>query len=238
VTNSLLVKENQSNYILFSDKFGEIYIKKIEDYSSFDNQKNTLSNPPQILYGHSDPIHILQISPLNNTILSADTFGKIKVCEFPNIFNLISVVLYKNEDIKFLDFLSNQFMIVLNSDNFIHLWKLDDFQLKIKIKIGEKGDDLQSIVTFGGKFFYVESEKKYYLYEFQEDLDKIELIKEIAKNFDQEMHKVIKSFLYVNEIEITSTSIIQFGGNSNKNTNSNTETHTHTKINFINIIKI
>jgi hypothetical protein len=49
------------------------------------------------MYGHSDPVHAMKMSPSNGLIASCDTFGKIKICEFPNVFNLITTLLYKNE---------------------------------------------------------------------------------------------------------------------------------------------
>jgi hypothetical protein len=58
---------------------------------------NLPKEKPVILYGHSDPIHFMRMSSFNNIIVSCDTFGKIKICEFPNIFNVLSVLFYENE---------------------------------------------------------------------------------------------------------------------------------------------
>ncbi len=30
-------------------------------------------------------------------IISTDTFGKVKICDFPNVFNIRTVLLYDNE---------------------------------------------------------------------------------------------------------------------------------------------
>lgn len=58
---------------------------------------NEFNEAPKILFGHSDPIHFLKINSSLSLIASADTFGKIKLHQFPNIFEMESVLLYKNE---------------------------------------------------------------------------------------------------------------------------------------------
>lgn len=88
-----------------------------------------------MLYGHSDPIHFMRVSPLRNRIATADTLGKIKLVEFPNIYNMITVFLYNNEDIKFCDFLNNQNLIVINSKYEMHVWNLNEFKLKNKFDL-------------------------------------------------------------------------------------------------------
>jgi WD40 repeat protein len=176
------VEEDKKDYLLLSDKFGEIYIKDL----SVD-----FSQPPIILYGHSDPIHMMKMSPHNNMIISADTFGKIKICEFPNIFNFLSVMLYKNEDIKFLDFLSNRELLVLNSEGEIHVWSLEDFQLKFKFSLNEnleKEIELVSIIPFGESSLYIETSKFYYVLAKEENTFK--KILELQKTQD----KIVKSF--------------------------------------------
>ena len=92
----------------------------------------------------------MRVSPLGKMIATADTLGKIKLVEFPNIYNMLTVFLYNNEDIKFCDFLNNQNLIVINSNYEIHLWDLNDFKLKNKfdlktilnIKIQEREETL------------------------------------------------------------------------------------------------
>lgn len=159
---------------MISDKFGEIYIK---------NMNNDILELPTILYGHSDPIHQMRISPFNNTIISADTFGKIKICEFPNIFNFLSVILYKNEDIKYLDFLSNKEIVVLNSENTLHFWSLEDYELKHKHNLNEKDLEIISIIPFDSKFIYIESNK--YLAIFERKEGELMKIEEIEKNSEK-----------------------------------------------------
>jgi len=68
-------------------------------------------------------------------IATADTLGKIKIVEFPNIYNMLTVLLYDNEDIKFCDFVNNQNLIVINSRYELHLWNMIDFKLKSKFDL-------------------------------------------------------------------------------------------------------
>lgn len=72
----------------------------------------------------------MRVSPSGKIIATADSLGKIKIVEFPNIYNMLTVLLYNNEDIKFCDFINNQNLIVINSNYEIHIWSLNDFQLK------------------------------------------------------------------------------------------------------------
>lgn len=108
--------------VKFKNKIIDISIEKFDE-------------PPKILYGHSDPIHFMRVSPTGKMIATADTLGKIKIVEFPNIYNMLTVLLYNNDDIKFCDFLNNNNLIVINSNYEIHLWNLGDFQLKSKFDL-------------------------------------------------------------------------------------------------------
>jgi len=151
---------------------------------------------PKTLYGHSDPIHIMKLSPFNNIIISADTFGKIKVCEFPNIFNIISVILYKNEDIKYIEFLSNREIVLLDSLNVLHIWSLDDFTLQSKTNLNiNPGQEIISIIPFVEKYIFLELNEYYYLYEKKDN----ELIKvsEIKKENTVTDNEAIKTKTFV-----------------------------------------
>jgi hypothetical protein len=132
-------------------------------------------------------------------IVSADTFGKIKICEFPNIFNFLSVILYKNEDIKFLDFLSNRELLVLNSEGEIHVWSLEDFQLKFKFslkEILEKENEVISIIPFGDSKLYIESFKFYNILDRKEN----KFVKSLE--IEKKNEKIIKSFFLSENSEI------------------------------------
>jgi len=108
------------------------YTTKVNQEIKLDISFEKFDEPPKILYGHSDPIHFMKVSPSRKMIATADTLGKIKIVEFPNIYNMLTVLLYNTEDIKFCDFINNQNLIVINSRYEIHIWNLNDFQLKSK----------------------------------------------------------------------------------------------------------
>lgn len=98
MTNSILYQdEDKTYYVVYSDKFGEIYLKgkQIHIYIIIDVKE--LQETPKLLYGHSDPISFMKMSSDGKTLISADTYGKIKVCEFPNVFNFQSVLFYNDE---------------------------------------------------------------------------------------------------------------------------------------------
>lgn len=171
--SSSTLYENSKSYLIYSDKFGEIYIKDVSDFSID-------SNSSKIMYGHSDPIHFLSISPNNRCLVSCDTWGKIKVLDFPNVFNLQSVIMYKNNDIKFCDFLNDKQLLVLNSNNTIHIWSLDNFVQIAQLENQLNDIEINSIIPFNEKFIYIETKSKYIIYNLQDN--KLILKKEIEKS--------------------------------------------------------
>ncbi len=175
------------NYLIFSDKFGEIYIKNLE---------NNISEIPKILYGHSDPIHIMKISPDNKIIASADTFGKIKICEFPNIFNFLSAILFRNEDIKNFDFLSNKEIFVLDSDSFLYVWSLQDFSLTFKTDLKKltSEDEILLVYPIETNKIFVENKSKFYIFIKEDNIFK--KIYELSKNSKYENLNNSKFFFY------------------------------------------
>jgi WD40 repeat protein len=185
VTNSITIKEDDIDYLLVSDKFGEVYIK---------NLTSSWTEPPVILYGHSDPVHMLRISPFSNLIVSADTFGKIKVSEFPNIFNFLNVILYKNDEIRYLDFISNKELLVLTTEGMAHVWSMETFELITKFNIAQliNNDEIISIHKFGEKetTFYIETASTHYIVVKKEDSFKI---KEKKHNDEKHLKFFIES---------------------------------------------
>lgn len=172
ITNSILIEEKGKHFLIFSDKFGEIYIKKL-------NIEN-FNEPPKSLYGHSDPIHFMKISPSKNLIASADILGKIKICEFPNVFNFLSVLFYENEDVKFMDFFSksDKELVVLNSKHYLHFWSMENFKISFKIGLDEvllennesnNKSYIVSLIPFDKNLIYVETKENYYLLEKMEN---------------------------------------------------------------------
>ena len=143
----------------------------------------------------------MRVSPNGKLIATADTLGKIKLVEFPNIFNMLTVFLYNNEDIKFCDFVNNQNLIVINSKYEIHLWNLNDFKLKSKF-------DLKNL--FDLKNYFNENYEKIQNSTINEDDRKDTELQE-NNNFCRE-DDVIKNVFYVKGKNI----ILQINKNINK----------------------
>ena len=61
----------------------------------------TFEEPSKILTGHSDLIAFLRLSNNKKYLISADTFGKVKITNFPNVFKMETVLFYKDEYIIF-----------------------------------------------------------------------------------------------------------------------------------------
>lgn len=139
-------------YMMFSDKFGEIHIKTTTE------DKEAFSQKGKILFGHCDPVTFIQLSPNRKLLLSADSFGKIKVYQFPNCFNVLTVLLYKNDEIRYVNFISEEAIIVLTNENELHLWSTYDFLLNEKYKLEIESNDLiVAIGVLGLNLFYIET---------------------------------------------------------------------------------
>jgi len=143
----------------------------------------------------------MKVSPSGKIIATADTLGKIKIVEFPNIYNMLTVLLYNNEDIKFCDFINNQNLLVINSSYEFHLWDINDFQLKSKF-------DLKSILEI--------SKEESKLDETQ-NLENKEIFNEENKREDENLEnanfchedEVIKNIFFIEGTKI----ILQIGEN-------------------------
>ena len=68
-----------------------------------------------MLFGHSESISFLMLNSERNTIVSSDSLGKIKICNFPNIFDLRTVLMYDNY--RYLSFFGKNFLLVVNYDD-------------------------------------------------------------------------------------------------------------------------
>ena len=91
----------------------------------------------KIVCGHSDSITHLNISNDKKLLLSCDTFGKLKIYQFPNLFNVLSVIIYHDNDVKFVNFggESDKSLIIFTKNSDVDIWSLYDFQLQKKEKI-------------------------------------------------------------------------------------------------------
>ena len=144
-SNSLLYMHT-TPYIIFSDKFGEIYLKDIlahettnpSDSTNVNTTPNTTptntttneESTKGMLYGHSDIISYLRFNCNNTKILSSDTLGKIKIADFPNVFNIQSVILYENY--LYVNFLSEKFIFVLDTNLQGHVWETKTYTIRYR----------------------------------------------------------------------------------------------------------
>lgn len=146
LTSILLLSEGEDKFLLFSDKFGEISIKKIipnETAESF-------AFKAKIISGHCDPITFLQLSNNEKLLLSSDSFGKIKIYKFPNMFNVLSVLLYPNDGILYCNFIGkeDECVVVITNTNEINLWSMYDFKMQMKKVIDiEQNDKIQFVLV-------------------------------------------------------------------------------------------
>ena len=129
----ITLTENNINYLLYADKVGEISIKKITENET----EESFNKMGKIICGHSDSITHLNISNDKKLLLSCDTFGKLKIYQFPNIFNVLSVIIYHDNDVKFVNFSgeNNKSLIVFTKNSDVDIWSLYDYQLQKKEKI-------------------------------------------------------------------------------------------------------
>lgn len=126
ITSIIDIEESKDKYfLLISDRFGEISIKPITNKET----QESFSKEIKIVSGHCDTINYFKQSNDKKLILSSDNFGKIKVYSFPNIFNVLSVILYHEDEIKYINFGGelDKCIIVLNKANSIDIWSTYDF---------------------------------------------------------------------------------------------------------------
>ena len=134
ITSIIDTQESKDKYyLLISDKFGEISIKPITNKET----QESFSKEIKIVSGHCDTINFFKQSKDKKLLLSSDNFGKIKVYSFPNIFKVLSVILYHEDEIKYINFGGelDKCIIVLNKANSIDLWSTYDFINQNQIKM-------------------------------------------------------------------------------------------------------
>ena len=134
ITAIIDTEESKDKYfLLISDKFGEISIKPITNKET----QESFSKEIKIVSGHCDTINYFKQSKDKKLLLSSDNFGKIKVYCFPNIFNVLSVILYHEDEIKYINFGGelDKCIIVLNKANSIDVWSTYDFINQNQLKM-------------------------------------------------------------------------------------------------------
>ena len=134
MTSIISYQETPDKYfLLISDKFGEISIKPVTKFET----RESFAKEIKIVTGHCDTINYIKLSLDKKVLLSADNFGKIKIYNFPNIFNVLSVILYHEDEIVYTNFLgeNDKGFFVINKSGFIDFWSLYDFINKNKINM-------------------------------------------------------------------------------------------------------
>lgn len=132
--------DDHKDYLIYSDKFGEIFVLDIDQHLSLasngvkediiektneeENEQKSVF-PVYMLYGHSDSISFLLLNKEN--IISSDCLGKIKICEFPNIYEIRTVLLYEN--FFYINTFMQNYLLVINNNSNINLWNLKTLKL-------------------------------------------------------------------------------------------------------------
>lgn len=184
ITSIIDSQENIEKYfLLISDKFGEISIKPITNKET----QETFSKEIKIVSGHCDTIIYFKQSIDKKLLLSSDNFGKIKIYCFPNIFNVLSVILYHEDEIKYVNFGGelDKCIIVVNKVNGIDLWSTYDFVIKNQIKLDFIGNDekiLDYKMVNKNNNLILLTDKKVFILEINDIDYNIKKIKEIEIN--------------------------------------------------------
>ena len=180
MTSIISYQETKEKYfLLISDKFGEISMKPITKKEN----EESFSKEIKILTGHCDTINFLKLSLDNKLLLSSDNFGKIKIYNFPNIFNVLSVILYHEDEIIYTNFAGekDKCFFVINKSGNIDLWSIYDFIKKKEINLtflnGEKIIEVKTLNK--NEYILLKTNKKYFLIKIDDTKFNIEKIKEM-----------------------------------------------------------
>ena len=181
ITSIIDTEESKEKYfLLISDKFGEISIKPITNKET----KESFAKEIKIVSGHCDTIIYFKQSFDKKLVLSSDNFGKIKIYNFPNIFNVLSVILYHEDEIKYVNFGGelDKCILVLNKANFIDIWSTYDFinQNQFKLDFIENDDKILEVKMINkNNNIILLTEKKVILLEVDDIGYNIKKVKEI-----------------------------------------------------------
>ena len=183
MTSIISYQENSDKYfLLISDKFGEISLKLITK----EETRESFSKEIKIVTGHCDTINYIKLSLDNKILLSSDNFGKIKIYNFPNIFNVLSVILYHEDEIVYTNFVgeNDKCFFVINKSGNIDIWSLYDFINKNKINMeflnGEKILEVKMLNK--NEYIVIKTRKKFFVVRINDNKYEIEKIKEIENN--------------------------------------------------------
>ena len=202
MTSIISYQENKDKYFLIiSDKFGEISMKPINKNET----KESFAKEIKIVTGHCDTINYLKLSFNKKILLSSDNFGKIKIYNFPNIFNVLSVILYHEDEVHYTNFGGNsdKCLFVINKAGNIDIWSIYDFINKNQINMDFlKNEKIIEVKTLNkNEYVIIKTEKKIFVIKIFDDEYKAEKIKEldnIKENDDKE--KIENKFFDFNGI--------------------------------------
>ena len=205
MTSIISYQETPDKYfLLISDKFGEISIKPVTKFET----RESFAKEIKIITGHCDTINYIKLSLDKKVLLSADNFGKIKIYNFPNIFNVLSVILYHEDEIVYTNFLgeNDKGFFVINKSGFIDFWSLYDFINKNKINMDFLNEEkiLEVKMLKKNEYIMIKTSKKFFVVKINEDKYEIEKIKEIENNKENIENKFFDFNDKIFNIEINS----------------------------------
>ena len=205
MTSIISYQETPDKYfLLISDKFGEISIKPVTKFET----RESFAKEIKIVTGHCDTINYIKLSLDKKVLLSADNFGKIKIYNFPNIFNVLSVILYHEDEIVYTNFLgeNDKGFFVINKSGFIDFWSLYDFINKNKINMDFLNEEkiLEVKMLNKNEYIMIKTSKKFFVVKINEDKYEIEKIKEIENNKENIENKFFDFNDKIFNIEINS----------------------------------
>ena len=205
MTSIISYQETPDKYfLLISDKFGEISIKPVTKFET----RESFAKEIKIVTGHCDTINYIKLSLDKKVLLSADNFGKIKIYNFPNIFNVLSVILYHEDEIVYTNFLgeNDKGFFVINKSGFIDFWSLYDFINKNKINMDFLNEEkiLEVKMLNKNEYIMIKTSKKFFAVKIDEDKYEIEKIKEIENNKENIENKFLDFNDKIFNIEINS----------------------------------
>lgn len=182
LTCAFITQESKDHFLFIADKFGEITIKLITPNDNSDSFKQK----GKIVSGHCDSITSLKLSKDKQLLLSSDTFGKIKIYQFPNMFNVLSVLLYMNESVKYVDFIGNSSnaVIVYTKNNEIDIWSMFDFikQTSVIVDYNDNEEFISITQCHSKSEFIIETTTRYIIYEANALTYTITKVNEILKS--------------------------------------------------------
>lgn len=124
VTGTALYSHNADTYVIFSDKFGEVFLINL----SSSDPKSTLG----MLYGHAEAVSFL--FKTDKYLISSDALAKIKVVNFPNIFEVKTVIMYDNY--RFIStFAEDKYLAIVNFNFVLHLWDLESLEKVYEVQL-------------------------------------------------------------------------------------------------------